>query len=378
MEILKVHSRNKPFEADVDLERVAQTTVGFTGADLANLLNEAALLAARKGKTLIGNTDIEEATTKIIVGMPKKNNRIKPEEKKKTAYHEAGHAIIAHVLPTLDPVRQISVIPTGRALGYTLNPPTEDKYSVYREGMKEEICELLGGRVAEKIVFDDISGGASNDIQRATQIARNMVMKYGMSDELVRYSTAPSIPATRFSSDATSIRSATIPRRPPSLIDREIKRIITEAYDRAEKILREHRSKMDFIAEYLVKNEVMDDRQFEAVMNGEPTIEELEEMVAEKKRISEEENAKRAEHLRELEKRREAERAEREARERSAQNPQNRPPQGPNPWVFPEPPCRRKMTPTASRMYRSRTAITVRTAETVTTAEATKIKTKTL
>ena len=343
VEILKVHSRNKPFEADVDLERVAQTTVGFTGADLANLLNEAALLAARKGKTLIGNTDIEEATTKIIVGMPKKNNRIKPEEKKKTAYHEAGHAIIAHVLPTLDPVRQISVIPTGRALGYTLNPPTEDKYSVYREGMKEEICELLGGRVAEKIVFDDISGGASNDIQRATQIARNMVMKYGMSDELgpILYGSEHSSDEVFLGRDFNSERNYS--EETASLIDREIKRIITEAYDRAEKILREHRSKMDFIAEYLVKNEVMDDLQFEAVMNGEPTVEELEEMVAEKKRISEEENAKRAEHLRELEKRRESERAEREARERSAQNPQNRPPQGPNPWVFPEPPMQPKI-----------------------------------
>lgn len=163
-------------------------------------------------------------------------------------------------------------------------------------------------------------------------------MKYGMSDELgpILYGSEHSSDEVFLGRDFNSERNYS--EETASLIDREIKRIITEAYDRAEKILREHRSKMDFIAEYLVKNEVMDDRQFEAVMNGEPTIEELEEMVAEKKRISEEENAKRAEHLRELEKRREAERAEREARERSAQNPQNRPPQGPNPWVFPEPP----------------------------------------
>ncbi|MBO4265233.1 MAG: ATP-dependent zinc metalloprotease FtsH, partial [Clostridia bacterium] len=151
-EILKVHAKNKPFEGDVDLAKIAQTTVGFTGADLANLLNEAALTAARKGKSLIGMTDIEEASMKIIVGIPKKN-KIKESEKRKTAFHEAGHAIVAHVLPSLDPVRLISIIPSGRALGFTLNPPKEDKYSVYKSGLKEEIAELLGGRVAEKIVF---------------------------------------------------------------------------------------------------------------------------------------------------------------------------------------------------------------------------------
>jgi len=183
-EILRVHSRNKPLGKDVDLSKVAQTTVGFTGADLSNLLNEAALLAARKNKALIGMEDIEEATIKVIVGTQKKSMKIKDSEKLKTAYHEAGHAIIAHVLPSLDPVRQISIIPSGGALGYTLNPPVEDKYSVYKNGIKEEIAMLLGGRAAEKIIFDDISGGASNDIQRATNLARRMITKLGMSDEL--------------------------------------------------------------------------------------------------------------------------------------------------------------------------------------------------
>lgn len=334
VEILKVHSRNKPLEADVDLEHVAQTTVGFTGADLANLLNEAALLAARKGKSLIGSNDIDEAAMKIIVGMPKKNSRIKPQEKLKTAYHEAGHAIIAHVLPSLDPVKQISVIPTGRALGYTLNPPVEDKYSVYREGMKEEICELLGGRVAEKIVFEDVSGGASNDIQRATQIARNMVMKYGMSDELgpILYGSEHSNDEVFLGRDFNTDKNYS--EETAALIDKEIKRIVSEAFERAESILREYRGKMDFIANYLAKNEVMDDKQFEAVMNGEPTVEELEEMVAEKKRRSEEENAARAARIREKEKEREREREKAESAK-----PQR--PQGPGQsgaWIFPEMP----------------------------------------
>lgn len=334
VEILKVHSRNKPLEADVDLEHVAQTTVGFTGADLANLLNEAALLAARKGKSLIGSNDIDEAAMKIIVGMPKKNNRIKPQEKLKTAYHEAGHAIIAHVLPSLDPVKQISVIPTGRALGYTLNPPVEDKYSVYREGMKEEICELLGGRVAEKIVFEDVSGGASNDIQRATQIARNMVMKYGMSDELgpILYGSEHSNDEVFLGRDFNTDKNYS--EETAALIDKEIKRIVCEAFERAESILREYRGKMDFIANYLAKNEVMDDKQFEAVMNSDPTVEELEEMVAEKKRRSEEENAARAARIREKEKEREREREK-------AESAKSQRPQGPGQsgaWIFPEMP----------------------------------------
>ena len=181
-EILKVHARNKPFEQTVDFSRIAQTTVGFTGADLANLLNEAALLAARKNKSLIGEPDIEEALIKVTVGTQKKSRKIKESEKKNTAYHEAGHAVLAHLLPTQDPVREISIIPSGRALGYTLNPPVEDKYSEYKQQLIEEITMLLGGRAAEEIVFGDVSGGASNDIMRATQIAKKMVTVYGMSE----------------------------------------------------------------------------------------------------------------------------------------------------------------------------------------------------
>jgi len=317
-EILKVHARNKPFEKDVELSKIAQTTVGFTGADLANLLNEAALLAARKGKSLIGMNDIEEASTKIIVGMPKKNNSIKPEEKKKTAYHEAGHAVIAHLLPSLDPVRQISIIPSGRALGYTLTPPTEDKYSVYKNGLKDEICELLGGRVAEKIIFDDISGGASNDIERATAIAKNMVMKLGMSDEL-----GPILYGSEHSNDEVFLgrdfnNSKNYSEETAAKIDSEIKKIIFEAYAKTEEILRANIDKLHFIAEYLTKNEVMEQAQFERAMN-EPgvTIEELEEMVAEKRRKSQEENEARARRLAEEERIREEERLKAEKHDSS-------------------------------------------------------------
>ncbi len=314
-EILHVHARNKHFEEDVDFVRVAQTTAGFTGADLSNLLNEAALLAARKGKSLIGMNDIEEASTKIIVGMPKKNHRIKEDEKRKTAYHEAGHAIIAHVLPSLDPVRQISIIPSGRALGYTLNPPTEDKYSVYKNGLKDEICELLGGRVAEKIIFDDISGGASNDIERATSIAKNMVMKLGMSDEL-----GPILYGSQHSNDEVFLgrdfnNEKNYSEETAAQIDREIKKIIVEAYERTEEILRANIDKLHFIAEYLVRSEVMEQAQFERAMNEDVTFEELEAMVAEKRRRSDEENRIRAEHIKAEEERREAERAAAQAKQ---------------------------------------------------------------
>jgi len=301
-EILQVHSRNKPFEKDVDLAKIAQTTVGFTGADLANLLNEAALLAARKGKVLIGMDDIEEASIKVIVGTQKKSRRIKEEEKLKTAYHEAGHAIIAHVLPSLDPVRQISIIPSGQALGYTLNPPVEDKYSVYKNGIKEQIAMLLGGRAAEKIIFNDISGGASNDIQRATNLARNMITKLGMSDDL-----GPIVYGSENENDEVFLgRSFSHTRnyseQTAALIDAEIKKVVFDAYERAQNILKENIEKLHFIAKYLVKSEILDDKQFEAIMNGEPTFEELDAMAEERKKKSRSENDEQQKANEELEK----------------------------------------------------------------------------
>ena len=182
--ILRVHAKNKPIGEDVDLDVVAKSTVGMTGADLANVLNEAALLAARRKKAVINMSDIEDATLKVIVGPQKRSLVITEDEKRKTAYHEAGHAIVGHLLPTHDPIHQISIIPSGRALGYTLALPTTDKTSVFRQELKEEITSLLAGRAAELLVLGDVSGGASNDIERASEIARKMVTRYGMSDRL--------------------------------------------------------------------------------------------------------------------------------------------------------------------------------------------------
>lgn len=276
IEILKVHARNKKFESDVDFEAVAKSTVGFTGADLANLLNEAALLAARSNKSKIGNEELEEANLKVVVG-PKKTSRvIKEEDKKKTAYHEAGHAVVGHFLPTQDPVRQISIIPSGRALGYTLSVPEEDKYSVYKTEMEEKIAMLLGGRVAEKLILGDISGGASNDIQRATDIARKMITQLGMSDELGPIVFGSGNDEVFLGKDFSTTRnySETVAAK----IDAEIHAVISKGYNMAEQIITEHMNEMHFIADYLVANEVMDGEQFLAVFDGEPSFEKLDAM----------------------------------------------------------------------------------------------------
>ena len=294
-DILKVHSRNKPLGPDVDLKEVAKDTIGFTGADLENLLNEAALLAARKNKALIGMVDIEESLIKITVGTQKRNYKIKAEEKRKTAYHEAGHAILAYSLPTQDPVRQISIIPSGRALGYTLNPPVEDKYSVYKNELKENIAMLLGGRAAEEIVFGDISGGASNDIQRATQIARKMVTVYGMSDAVgtIHLGSEHSDDEVFLGRDFNSTKDYS--EQTAAVIDDEIKKIIDEAYAKAKDILSANRGKLDFIAQFLVENEIMDDEQFKAAMETDAAMEDIVKIGEEKRRRSEEENRLREE-----------------------------------------------------------------------------------
>ena len=289
-EILKVHARNKPFEETVDFAKVAKSTAGFTGADLANLLNEASLLAARRGKALIGMDDIDDAFIRVIAGPKKKSRAMNEREKKNTAYHEAGHAIIAHVLPTMDPVQQISIIPSGNALGYTLNPPKEDKYSVYKNELKEKIAMLLGGRAAEELIFGDVSGGASNDIERATNIAKRMVTQLGMSDLIGLRSFSSGhgeVFLGRDFSNSQDYSDATAAK-----IDSEIHDIISEAYNRAKQILTDNMDKLHFIAEFLLKNEIMDSEQFTAAMNGNTSFEELEEMNEAKKRRSREENDK--------------------------------------------------------------------------------------
>ncbi len=290
-EILHVHAKNKPMEETVDFAEVAKTTAGFTGADLANLLNEAALLAARRGKSLIGMEDIEDAFIKVIAGPKKKTRHRKESELRKTAYHEAGHAIIAHVLPSMDPVQQISIIPSGNALGYTLNPPKEDKYSVYKSELKEKISMLLGGRAAEEIIFGDVSGGASNDIERATKTAKQMVTRLGMSDVLGLRCFGTDQGEVFLGRDFSS--SQDYSDETAAKIDAEIHAIISEAYNRAKQILTDHMDKLHFIAEFLMRNEIMDGEQFAAAMDGNPTFEELEEMTEAKKRKSREENEER-------------------------------------------------------------------------------------
>ena len=289
--ILRVHVRNKPLEGGVDLSKIAQSTAGFTGADLANLLNEAALLAARNGKNLIGMEEIEKATLKVMVGNEKKSSRLSEQEKKNTAYHEAGHAILSHLLPTQDPVRRISIIPAGRALGYTLSVPEEDKFNVYKSELCEKIAMLLGGRAAEELIFGDVSGGASNDIQRATHIAQSMVTRYGMSEKLGTvllggdHSDAEVFLGRDFNS------SKNYSDQTAHLIDSEIKRFIDEGYALAKKILTENMDKLHFIAAYLAKYEVMDGEQFLYVMeNASVTDEDLLSMVDKRRRQSDEEN----------------------------------------------------------------------------------------
>ncbi len=292
VEILKVHSRNKPLEGSVDLKEVARMTVGFTGADLANLLNEAALLATRRNKSLVGMDDISDAFIKVIAGPKKKARAMKDEEKKKTAYHEAGHAMIAYHLG-LDPVQQISIIPSGRALGYTLNPPTEDKYSEYKSELKKEISMLLGGRAAEEIIYNDVTGGASNDIERATKIAKKMIMRLGMSDTLGPRAYGNNQSEVFLGRDFSS--SQDYSEELAAKIDNEINSIINTAYDKAKEILKGDIHRLHFIAEFLLKNEIMDGDQFKAVMESScPVMEEIEAIAEAKKQKSIEDNKKRA------------------------------------------------------------------------------------
>ncbi len=292
-EILKVHAKGKPFEKDVSLTNLAKTTVGFTGADLANILNEAALLAARKGKKLIGNDELEEATLKEIVGTPKKSKVITEKDKKLTAYHEAGHAIVTRFLETQDPVHQISVVPSGRAGGYTLSIPQQDKSYMSKVEIEEEIVSLLGGRVAEKLVLNDISTGASNDIERATNLARKMVTQYGMSDDLgpIVYGTGHS--EVFLGKDFNNTRNYS--EKIAAMIDDEVMKVINKAYSEAERLLTEHNDKLHFIAEFLIKNEMMDADQFEKAMTTDASMEEIEKIKADKIFASNQQNEQKRE-----------------------------------------------------------------------------------
>ena len=288
--ILKVHARNKPLEDTVDFLRVAQSTVGFTGADLANLLNEAALLAARRGKSLIGMDEIEDSYMKILVG-PKKKTKIREEKDNKlTAFHEAGHAVAAYFSPTSDPVKHITIVPAGRTGGVTVMIPEKDSSYDTRNSMFDRIVVALGGRVAEELKLDDISSGASSDISHATAIARNMVTKYGMSEKLgtVLYGSEHSADEVFLGRDFSSGKNYS--EATAAEIDAEIKNIIDKAYRRCAEILYEHSDKLQKLAEYLIKVETVDGDQFKALMEGDPTFEELDAIADEKRRKSEEEN----------------------------------------------------------------------------------------
>ena len=266
-EILKIHVKNKPLAEDVDLSTVAKGTPGFTGADLENLSNEAALLAARRGSKLITMSDFSEAEIKVIAGPEKKSRVVSEHERKLTAYHEAGHAIVMHALPTHDPVHQITIVPRGGAGGMTISLPTEDRSYQSKRYMEEQIVSLLGGRVAEKLMLGDISTGASNDIQRASQIARKMVSVYGMSDRLGSIS---------FESghDEIFIGRSMAQAKPYSeqvaaQIDEEVKSIVDAAYERCEDILSRDQKHLIAVAEFLLAHETMSAEEFEAVFTDE-------------------------------------------------------------------------------------------------------------
>ena len=268
--ILRVHTKNKPIGPDVNLKTIAASTAGFTGADLENLTNEAALLAAKKNHKAITMVEIEEATIKVIAGPEKKSHVVTEKDKKLTSYHEAGHAVCTYYLPTQDPVHQISIVPRGMAGGYTLSLPGEDKTYVTKREMNEDIVTLLGGRVAEKLVLDDISTGASNDIERATKVARNMVVRYGFSEKLgpIVYGHDDNEVFLGRDFSSTPSYSETVAAE----IDAEIREIIDTAYERAVDILTEHMGQLHEIAKYLFENEKMDEKTFADMMAGKNTV----------------------------------------------------------------------------------------------------------
>ncbi|MBQ1281033.1 MAG: AAA family ATPase, partial [Oscillospiraceae bacterium] len=263
--ILRVHAKEKPLAEDVDLATVARATAGFTGADLSNLLNEAALLAARNDRPVIVMADMEEAMMKVLAGPQKRTRVVTQHERKLTAYHEAGHAVAMYHLPTHDPVHQITIIPRGPTGGMTMSLPSHDQSYVSRNEMFETIVSFLGGRIAEALEFGDITTGASNDIQRATGIARDMVAKYGMSASIgtVSYENGSEIFVGR---DYEKTKSYS--ERVAGELDGEVKTIIDEAYRRCEAILTEHRDKLREVAEFLLAHDTMDREQFEACMEG--------------------------------------------------------------------------------------------------------------
>ena len=264
--ILKVHAKGKPLGPDVDLSTIAKTTIGFTGADLENLLNEAALLAARRDKKAITMTEIEEAMIKVVAGTEKKSHKMTDKEKRLTAYHEAGHAVSAYYLEYNDPVHQVSIVPRGQMGGYTMYLPTEDKSYHSKNEMLDNLVSLLGGRVAEALIIGDVSTGASNDIERATDIARKMVTKYGMSEKLGPITFGSGNDEVFLGRDYSHLKNYS--EETAAEIDEEINRIITTAYGRTEDILKEHIDRLHAVAGALIEREKISGEEFETIMHG--------------------------------------------------------------------------------------------------------------
>jgi len=266
-QILDVHARNKPLDSTVDLDVLARQTPGFSGADLANLINEAAILAARANKKVIGMDELEEAIARVIAGPERKSRRISEHEKEIIAYHEVGHALVMKALPHTDPVHKVSIISRGMALGWTLSLPEEDKYLVSREELRDQIAGIMGGRVAEEIVFGDITSGAENDIQRATQLARRMVTQWGMSDKLGTVTMGHKEELVFLGRDLGEQRNYS--EEIAALIDEEIRSIVDHGYQTAKGVLTKQRSKMDAVVERLKVVETIDGRELDLILNSE-------------------------------------------------------------------------------------------------------------
>lgn len=263
-QILDVHCRNKPLDSTVDLDVLARQTSGFSGADLANLINEAAILAARANKKVIGMDELEEAIERVIAGPEKKSRRLSEREKEMVAYHEVGHALVAKALPLCDPVHKVSIVSRGMALGVTISLPAEDKYLSTKEELKQRIAMAMGGRAAEEIVFGDVTSGAENDIQRATQIARRMVTQWGMSEKLGTVQMGHKEELVFLGRDLGEQRNYS--EEVAALIDEEIKAIVGEAYEVAKRILTEQRAKMDLVVERLKQVETIDAKELDELL----------------------------------------------------------------------------------------------------------------
>ena len=295
-DILKLHAKNKPFVPGIDFKTIAKNTAGFSGADLENMVNEATLLAARKNKKNVDLDDVEEAMVKVMMGPEKKSKVINDKEKKLTAYHEAGHAVVARFLPNHDDIHEISIIPRGMAGGYTMYRPNEDKSYVSKNEMKEQIISLLGGRMAENLILDDISTGASNDIERATKIARQMVMKYGMSDTIGPISYGGSEEEVFLGRDMTT-HSRDYSEATASQIDNEVREIIMNAYQSAENILKSNVDKLHEVAKVLIEREKITGDQFDAIFRGEDVLAKIKEEEKAKKEQAKDEERKESDNI---------------------------------------------------------------------------------